>query len=191
MIEWPSIEYEKIVILVASSEGITRGRIGRHTWSVFRLLWNMSRDGFEQLHNVLPSPKPLFEDLWKWTGGNPRILEILYKSKWNINVAIEEIIGKKRLRSFIYMLSDAEKEILKEALENPDALLYRAREAPGLLDKAIELNLVIELNRRLPELWIDVPPPEKDHELDVGQYIAWQTPLHREAVEKVLIKEMR
>jgi len=33
MIEWPSIRYEKIVVLVASSEGVTRERVGRHRWA--------------------------------------------------------------------------------------------------------------------------------------------------------------
>jgi hypothetical protein len=37
--------------------------------------------------------------------------------------------------------------------------------------------------------WIDEPPPEKDSELGIGKYVAWQTPIHREAVKKV-IKEM-
>jgi hypothetical protein len=34
--------------------------------------------------------------------------------------------------------------------------------------------------------WIDEPPRERDPELGVGKYIAWQTPLHREAVKKAL-----
>ncbi|ADM28110.1 ATPase [Ignisphaera aggregans DSM 17230] len=190
MIEWPSIEYERIVVLVASSEGVTRERIGRHTWSVFQILWNMSRDGFEELYNVLPDPKPLFEDIWRLSGGNPRILETLYKRGWNVDIVVEDLIAKKRLRNFIYMLSNIEKEILREALENPDTLLYRARDAPKLLDRVIELNLVIELNKRLSELWIDTPPPDKDLELGIGRYIAWQTPLHRKAVERVLIEEV-
>mgnify|MGYP001772883163 CR=1 FL=1 len=33
------------------------------------------------------------------------------------------------------------------------------------------------------------PPPEKSLELGIGKYVAWQTPLHREAIRKVL--EMR
>jgi hypothetical protein len=39
-----------------------------------------------------------------------------------------------------------------------------------------------------PELWIDEPPPEKDPELDIEKYVAWQTPLHREALKRALIK---
>ncbi|MCC6016463.1 MAG: hypothetical protein LM583_06460 [Desulfurococcaceae archaeon] len=39
---------------------------------------------------------------------------------------------------------------------------------------------------RSPDLWIDEPPPEKDPETGIGKYVAWQTPLHREAVRKAL-----
>jgi len=39
---------------------------------------------------------------------------------------------------------------------------------------------------RNKDLWIDDPPPEKDLDIGVGRYVAWQTPLHREAVRKAL-----
>jgi hypothetical protein len=35
-------------------------------------------------------------------------------------------------------------------------------------------------------LWINEPPPEKDLEIGVGRYVAWQTPLHRKAIRKAL-----
>jgi len=38
------------------------------------------------------------------------------------------------------------------------------------------------------KLWIDEPSLEKDLELGVGKYIAWQIPLYREAVRKALKK---
>jgi len=34
--------------------------------------------------------------------------------------------------------------------------------------------------------WVDVPPPERDPELGIGEFYAWQTPLHREAVRRAL-----
>jgi len=39
---------------------------------------------------------------------------------------------------------------------------------------------------RDPWFWVDEPPPEKDPELGIGRYVAWQTPLHREAVRRAL-----
>jgi len=67
-----------------------------------------------------------------------------------------------------------------------DALLKRYREAKGLVNRLTERNLVAELKRRDPNTWIDQPPPERDPDLGIGRYYAWQTPLHREAVEKAL-----
>jgi hypothetical protein len=39
------------------------------------------------------------------------------------------------------------------------------------------------------ETWIDEPPPERDLELGIGRYIAWQTPIHREAVKRAMTKQ--
>jgi hypothetical protein len=36
--------------------------------------------------------------------------------------------------------------------------------------------------------WVDEPPLEKDPEIGVGREVAWQTPLHREAVKRALEK---
>jgi len=32
----------------------------------------------------------------------------------------------------------------------------------------------------------DHPPPERDPELGISKYTAWQTPLHREAIGRAL-----
>jgi len=71
LIEYPSADYDKIVVLVASSEGVARERVGRHRWAELRVMWNMPRGGFEQLYHLLPSPKPPFDEVWRWTGGIP------------------------------------------------------------------------------------------------------------------------
>jgi hypothetical protein len=36
-------------------------------------------------------------------------------------------------------------------------------------------------------VWIDTPP-EVDLEIGVGKYVAWQTPVHREAVRRTLLE---
>ncbi|ADM28494.1 ATPase [Ignisphaera aggregans DSM 17230] len=185
MIEWPSIRYEKIVVLVASSEGITMERVGRHDWSFMYTLWNMSRDGFKQLYEVLPDPKLPFDDVWRITGGNPRILEILVKNGWNVDIVINNIVVGKRLVDVIDNMNDYEKDILRKAIEDPDAL--RGKEAVSIKKILIEKNLIIYIPvYRESYLWIDVPPPEKDLELGIGRHYAWQTPLHREAVRRAL-----
>jgi len=50
----------------------------------------------------------------------------------------------------------------------------------------VDKNLVVEVWDRDPRFWVNAPPPEKDSELGIGRYIAWQTPLHREAVRRAL-----
>lgn len=53
----------------------------------------------------------------------------------------------------------------------------------------IEKNLVVyDLYSRDPELWVDEPPPERDPELGIGRHVAWQTPLHKEAVKRAIEK---
>jgi hypothetical protein len=105
--------------------------------------------------------------------------------RWDIDKAIKNIITSKRLDAFIHTLSAEERKWLLEAVENPDTLL--AKEKLPLMQKLTELNLVISsITYRDPELWIDQPPPERDPELGISKYTAWQTPLHKEAVRKAL-----
>lgn len=184
MIEYPSADYERIVILVASSEGVTKSRVGRHDWAHIMAMWNMSRDGFEELYSWLPSGKPNFEYIWMWCGGNPRCLAKLYEADWNVDTIINELITKRGIVSLVSSLSITEREVLAEALEDPDALFKMIREARGLVEKLIELNLVVEIPEfRESYLWIDIPP-EKDLELGIGRHYAWQSPIHREAIKR-------
>jgi energy-coupling factor transporter ATP-binding protein EcfA2 len=74
LIEYPESRYEKIVVLVATSEGASRREIGRHRWAHLAPMWNMSMEGFRQLYERIPGPKPPFEEVWRWTGGNPDML---------------------------------------------------------------------------------------------------------------------
>ena len=185
LIEYPPAEYEKIVVLVVSSEDVSKTRIGRHDWAILFSMWNMGWTGFTQLYNLIPSPKPSPREAWRLTGGNPRMLERLHVSNWDTDKVVGTLIASKRLRRLVESLSRDEKRILEEALENPDILLKR--EAHNLADHLIELNMVAEIpGTREPYLWVDEPPPEKNPELGIGQYYAWQTPLHREAAKRIL-----
>jgi len=186
MIEYPSVEYENIVILVTSSEGITRERIGRHRWATLRILWNMSRDGFKQLYNMLPDQKPSFDDVWRLTGGNPEILEKLYKNNWLVEKVVNELtINVNLTHTFLRKW----RKHLEEAIIDPDYLWTGPDEIETLAKKLIERNLITyNLPPREQYLWIDIPPSEKDPELGIGKYAAWQTPLHREAVKKALTR---
>jgi energy-coupling factor transporter ATP-binding protein EcfA2 len=185
MIEHPFYNYEKMVVLVATSEDLTRYEIGRHRWAEILPMWNMNREGFEQLYQKIPGQKPQLEEAWKLTGGNPYILRELYRKQWNVDVIITWIIEAKALRRFVTSMKEEERGWLKEALDDPD-MLY-TRERLSLLHKLVEINLAVsDMYSRIPYLWVDLPPPEKELELGIGKYVAWQTPLHREAIRKVL-----
>jgi hypothetical protein len=97
MIEHPVYSYENIVVLVATSEGVTRDELGRHRWSLAMPMWNMPQNGFRQLYEKLPDPKPPFEEVWRWTGGNPDMLSKLYTAKWDKNAVVTWLAKEKKL----------------------------------------------------------------------------------------------
>ena len=185
-IEYPPGDYDRVVVLVASSEGVTRDRVGRHSWADLYIMWNMPWEGFRGLYERLPGPKPPFEEAWRLTGGNPRYLEMLYTAGWVAESVLKGLIKGRRLRELVSGLTDTEVETLRLALEDPDVLLEKYREAKSLIDRLVERNLIIEVWDRDERSWIDAPPPEVDRGLGIGRYYAWQTPLHREAVRRAL-----
>ena len=185
LIEHPPASYEKIVAVVATSEGVTRREIGRHEWADLLPMWNMPREGFKQLYDQLPGEKPLFDEIWRITGGNPRLLQELYKSGWNAEEIIDAMMRRKGLREFVASLGDGERRLLERAVDDPDVLF--TREGIPLMRKLVDLNLIVDdLYERSPRSWTGEPPPERDPELGIGKDVAWQTPLHREAVRRAL-----
>jgi len=185
VIEYPPEGCERVVAIAATSEGLSRAEIGRHRWALLRPMWNMSKKGFEELYEKLPSPRMDFEDVWRLTGGNPEVLARLYKAEWSADAVVRDLVSFKKLDVFVSSLASDEREYLLEATKDPDTLLTRER--IPLLNKLVEMNLVIDaVPERRPEHWIDEPPPQRDLELGIGSRIAWQTPLHRDAVKKAL-----
>ncbi|KUO92114.1 MAG: AAA family ATPase, partial [Caldivirga sp. JCHS_4] len=183
LIEYPPGDYERIVAIAATSEGLSREEIGRHLWAHLAPMWNMPKEGFRQLYEKLPGHKPPFEEVWRLTGGNPRMLAELYGSGWRTEDVVKRLIDSK------YLATDTIRKWrnwLTEAIEDPDRLW--GRDAPeDLLRWLVEKNLVIyNMHHREPQFWIDEPPPERDPELGIGRHVAWQTPLHREAVRRAL-----
>jgi energy-coupling factor transporter ATP-binding protein EcfA2 len=185
LLEYPPREYEAIVVIVTTSEGVTRDEIGRHRWAQLLPMWNMVKEGFRELFRQVQGKRMDFEDVWRITGGNPGLLLNLYKGNWNVEDVIRNIVTGKKIKEFIVELTDDEKIWLKEAIKDPDTLF--ARERIRFLKKLVKLNLIIDdIPERIDSLWIDTPPPEKDLELGIGKHVAWQTPLHREAIRKAL-----
>jgi hypothetical protein len=60
-------------------------------------------------------------------------------------------------------------------------------EGLSLLNKLVELNMVVDSITYRDHLLVDRrAPPQKDLELGVGEHVAWQTPLHRDAIRKAV-----
>ncbi|GAB6944285.1 ATP-binding protein [Vulcanisaeta sp. JCM 14467] len=185
ILEHPPASYDKIIAIAATSEGVSLGEIGRHSWSDTAPIWNMSKEGFRQLYEQLPELKPDFEEIWRLTGGNPRMLERLYESGWMVDKVINDLVREKMITpNFTRKWSNH----LREAIEDPDYLWYNAPEE--LTNELIEKNLIIYfLPERDQRFWVDQPPPEQDPELGIGKHVAWQTPIHREAIKRALKEE--
>jgi len=186
LIEYPPKSYERIVAIIATSEGRSRREIGRHLWANLQPMWNMPREGFRRLYEALPGDKPDFEDIWRLTGGSPRMLAQLYQEGWNPDRFTRRLIESKELTpKFISRW----RVWLEAAVEDPDAL-WEPETPEQLVEQLVERNLIVyNLHTRDPWLWIDTPPPERDLELGIGRHVAWQTPLHREAVRRALAEE--
>ncbi|WP_054854430.1 ATP-binding protein [Vulcanisaeta distributa] len=186
LIEYPPRDYDVVITVAATSEGVSLREIGRHRWADLLAMWNMSREGFRQLYEQIPGVKPNFDEVWRLTGGNPKLLGRLYEINWSVDDVINRLVRGKELISFIQSLNKDDRELLMKALEDPDALM--SREGIPLMNKLVELNLVIDniYPPRDETLWIDQPPPDKDLGLGIGKYVAWQSPLHRDAVKRTL-----
>jgi hypothetical protein len=182
MIEHPVYNYESIVVLIATSEGISREEIGRHRWAHLRPMWNMPREGLQQLYDRIPGAKPPFEGVWRWTGGNPEMLVKLYRSGWAVERVVGDVLRGKRLTAeFVRRWG----KWLEVAVEDPD-VVGKVEFPHELRQELVWRNLIIYIYRRGPALWVDEPPPERNPELGVGKNVAWQTPLHREAVRRAV-----
>ncbi len=182
MIEHPVYRYENIVVLVAASEGVTREEVGRHFWAELTPMWNMPREGFRQLYERIPGPKPPFEEVWRWAGGNPRMLGRLYGSGWDVvGVVLRVVVEKGLTAEFVSRW----RSWLGLAVGDPD-VVGKVEFPHELRRELVWRNLIIYIYRRNPVLWVDQPPPERDLELGVGRNVAWQTPIHREAVRMAL-----
>ncbi|MGC8974362.1 MAG: ATP-binding protein, partial [Thermoproteus sp.] len=183
VIEYPPGEYERIVAVAATSEGLTRREIGRHMWADHYPMWNMSREGFRQLYDQIPGHKPPFEEVWRLTGGNPKLLGELYEHGWDADRVVRRLVEERGLDSPELL---GWKSWLEKAVEDPDAL-WAVGVPERLVQELVERNLIVYgIHSRDPDFWIDVPPPERDPELGVGRRVAWQSPLHREAVRRAL-----
>jgi hypothetical protein len=102
-------------------------------------MWNMPKEGLQQLYEKLPGPKPPFEEAWRLTGGNPGMLSRLYSTGWNSGAVATRLIREKRLTpDFVARW----RGWLEEAVEDPEALW--SPDAPEeLIKQLVERNLIL------------------------------------------------
>jgi len=139
LIEYPPRDYERIIAVVATSEGVSRSEIGRHRWADIMPMWNMPREGFQQLYEKLPGPKPSFEEAWRWAGGNPGMLSRFYSTGWNSGAVMTRLIREKRLTpDFVARW----RSWLEKAVEDPEDL-WSPDTPEELIRQLVERNLII------------------------------------------------
>ncbi|MGC8584110.1 MAG: ATP-binding protein, partial [Thermoproteus sp.] len=134
-------------------------------------------------YDQIPGHKPPFEEVWRLTGGNPKLLGELYEAGWDADRVVRRLVEERGLDSPELL---GWKSWLEKAVEDPDAL-WAVGVPERLVQELVERNLIVYgIHSRDPDFWVDVPPPERDPELGVGKRVAWQSPLHREAVRRAL-----
>jgi len=110
------------------------------------------------------------------------MLRELYVKGWAVERVLVDVVKRRELTADF---ASRWGKWLVEAVEDPDAL-WRRNPPQELLDELVWKNLILyNMYDREPHFRVDTPP-EKDLELGVGRNIAWQTPIHREAVRRAL-----
>jgi len=93
-----------------------------------------------------------FEDVWRLTGGNPRMLSMLFEVMWNADAIIKAFVEEKRLtQSFV----NRWRSVLEEAVKDPDTLWrFDADEEPPklLLITVLEQGLYRYTDRQVSEI---------------------------------------
>lgn len=104
LLEYPPGEYERMVVLMASSEGLSRWRLARHNWVLTYAMWNLSRRGFQRLYEQLPERGLDAEEAWLVTGGNGRILRMLYELDWSMECLVQFVTESRMLERLVTSL---------------------------------------------------------------------------------------
>ena len=179
-----SEEYQpkSILIIVTTSEGVSRKLIARHRHALIYLIWNLEYEAFQELAKQLNPPnKDIIDKTWELTGGNPsKLLEIAIIYKWNINTWIEYL--RNRMREIFSRVK--ERNLIKELkllIEDPDILSKEpTKELFELYDILEYENLMMYVGYPL----ITGKKIKRQTELGVGEYHAWQIPAYRKVLEE-------
>jgi len=171
--EWIGYLHEKfevsnVAIILTTSEGVSKRELSKHTYVDLRMLWNLSREGFEELVQQLDQLRNVdVEELWILTGGNPRALIDIARRGWNVERWMEYLYEGK-IRRAMHLVG---REKLRSLAEDPDSDWVAA-------ERLEEMGLMIELRRASAVGTV----PDPCTELGVGRDWAWQLPAYRYVV---------
>ncbi len=179
-ISWslPRLGVRKALVVILTSEGVSKRILSKHTYLVIDMLWNIGYNGFIELVKQLDPPID-YNALWKLVGGNPRMLYLLAQLEWSIDKLYAQVYSrvreqlptiKEELSSIGYGISD-----LGEVIDNPDSNSEIAR--------------ILEKYNYMIRLWSGgyiLKSVKSDQELGIGFEWAWQTPLYRDVFKKLL-----
>lgn len=170
-ISWraPSYRVGNLLVLVTTSEGISKRVLARHTYVDIYMLWNLDLEGYREFVEQLnPHQKP--EDLYTVTGGNPRLTIEVARYGWSIERVMN--MYRDRIASTVKDLQ-IDRAKLKALAKDPDI-------DPETAKKLEEAGLMIELFRSS-----SLTPAPRDPALGIGDRWAWQTPLYRDIAIKI------
>lgn len=151
------------MVLAVLSKSVTRGSVDGHRWAGIFVMWNMPSESFQELYNLLPDPKPPFEEVWMLTGGSPRMLEDLYRVGWAV---VNKLFMIKNLS---YSFIRRWREHLERAVEDPDYLWFGPDDVEALTRDLVERNLVAyHLSPRENSYWLDTPALKRIYRWELG-----------------------
>ncbi len=166
---------ESVFMVATTSEGLSRRHLARHNYVALAQIWNLGRDAHEQLLDALGAPRDARRDAWLATGGNPRFTLMLSSLGWSVE-RLESWV-ERSVRASLGDTLEAYREALAAIVEDVDAL----SEYPVLEEKLLEANLVTPVDR--PCLGYT---PDPDPELGVGERYAWQAPVYKRVLARLL-----
>ncbi|RLE57285.1 MAG: hypothetical protein DRJ40_02940 [Thermoprotei archaeon] len=158
-----------VLFILTTSEGESKRELYRHTYVHVYMMWNLPKKGLEELAKQLEAPIDI-EALWKLTGGNPRAVIDLAIHNWDVDNWTKYI--ERKVTSTI---RDIDPRELKTLVEDPDSNWRIAT-------KLEERGLMMELNRAL----VIGEEPNPNPELGIGREWAWQLPIYRQVIEKIV-----
>jgi len=172
-----------ILIIATTSEGKSLDLVMRHTYTHINLVWNLDKEAHQELIQQLKPPKNIDpEQLWYYTGGNPRATIDIAENNWNIDSWIQKIEAK--LRPLIRTIRSLNlTNELQKLIEDPDNIEKQpSQKMEQLYTILVEANLFMYKGFRT----INGKHIPKNPELGIGEYYAWQIPAYKHALEQLL-----